>query len=128
MAQLIAPLYCPGTEFMKRVFITSTGDAMMVVQKPAAKAAVKWQGMLSVENKEGRVEKPGTITRWHEVPEIPGDQFEMFALACHQVVRQDELFDDVICHQLTAVYNAITSYVWQTAWKTVQHCKQPEET
>lgn len=47
IAQLTAPLYCPGTEFMKRVFITSTGDATIVVQKPAANAAVKWHGMLS---------------------------------------------------------------------------------
>lgn len=40
--------------------------------------------------------------------------FEMFALACHQVVCQDELFDDVICHQLSTVHNGVTSYVWQT--------------
>lgn len=42
-------------------------------------------------------------------------QPEAFALACHQVVLQDELLDDVICHQLGAVYNGIASYVWQTA-------------
>lgn len=43
----MALLYWPAVEFMKRVFTTSTGDATMVVQKPAPKAAVKWQGKLS---------------------------------------------------------------------------------
>lgn len=47
----MAPLYWPGTEFMYRVFTTSTGEATIVVQNPAAKAAVKWHGMLSIKQK-----------------------------------------------------------------------------
>lgn len=46
--QLIALLYWPAPEFMNRVLTTSTGEATTVVQKPAAKAAVKWHGRLSV--------------------------------------------------------------------------------
>ncbi len=48
-AQFSALLYWPAVEFMKRVFTTSTGDATIVVQKPAPNAAVKWQGRLSNE-------------------------------------------------------------------------------
>jgi len=51
-AQFMALLYWPDTEFMNRVLITSTGEATIVVQKPAPKAAVKWHGMLSVEQQE----------------------------------------------------------------------------
>lgn len=45
----MALLYWPVVEFIKRVLTTSTGEATMVVQKPAANAAVKWQGRLSVD-------------------------------------------------------------------------------
>lgn len=48
-AQLRALLYCPGGEFMYRVFTTSTGEAITVVTKPAPNADTKWQGRLSVE-------------------------------------------------------------------------------
>lgn len=51
-AQLIALLYWPVPEFMKRVFTTSTGEATTVVQKPAPKAAVKWHGMLSAQEQK----------------------------------------------------------------------------
>jgi len=105
----MAPLYCPGPEFMKRVFTTSTGDATIVVQKPAMNAAVKWHGMLSVEN-----------TVCNLVFKIHTDSWGITrggAPTCHQVVFQDELFDDIICHQLGAVYDGITSYVWQKACK-----------
>lgn len=57
-AQLSALLYWPADEFMKRVFTTSTGDATIVVQKPAPNAAVKWQGRLS---------KQGTCVRHIQV-------------------------------------------------------------
>lgn len=40
-AQLMALVYWLGVEFMNRVLTTSTGDATIVVQKPAPKAAVK---------------------------------------------------------------------------------------
>lgn len=43
----MALLYWPEPEFMNRVLTTSTGEATTVVQKPALKAAVKWQGRLS---------------------------------------------------------------------------------
>lgn len=48
-AQLRAPLYWPGAEFMYLVFTTSTGEAITVVQKPAPNADVKWQGRSSVK-------------------------------------------------------------------------------
>lgn len=41
------------------------------------------------------------------------------APTCHQVVLQDEIFDDVIRDQLGAVYHGVTSYVQQTAWKKI---------
>lgn len=48
-AQLRTPPYWPGGEFMYLVLTTSTGEAMMVVHRPAPKADTKWQGRLSVE-------------------------------------------------------------------------------
>lgn len=39
---------------MNRVLTTSTGEATIVVQKPAPKAAVKWHGRLSAEEKKQR--------------------------------------------------------------------------
>lgn len=47
-AQLRTPPYWPGGEFMYLVLTTSTGEAMMVVHRPAPKADTKWQGRLSV--------------------------------------------------------------------------------
>lgn len=52
--------------------------------------------------------------RWNETSAVLGILFD---LTSHQVVFQDELFDDVICHQLAAVYDCITCYIWQTTWK-----------
>lgn len=46
--QLKGLWYCPGGEFIYRVFTTSTGEATRVAQKPAPKAETKWQGKLSV--------------------------------------------------------------------------------
>lgn len=46
------------------------------------------------------------------MPEMLRTSFE--ALACHQVVLQDELFDDVVGHQLRAVHDGIAGYIWQT--------------
>ena len=37
---------------MYLVLTTSTGEAMMVVQKPAPKAEVKWQGRSSAKEEE----------------------------------------------------------------------------
>ena len=52
MAQFTAPLYLPLEEFMNLVFTTSTGEATTVVQNPAAKAAVKWQGKSSAGHEQ----------------------------------------------------------------------------
>lgn len=43
---------------------------------------------------------------------------DVLVLACHQVVLQDQLFDDVVRHQLGAVHYGITGDVWQAAWNT----------
>ena len=52
----MALLYWPAREFMNLVLTTSTGEATTVVQKPAPKAAVKWQGRLSEgEQKQNRI-------------------------------------------------------------------------
>lgn len=51
-AQWPALLYWPRAEFMYLVLTTSTGEAMMVVQKPAPKAEVKWQGRSSAKEEE----------------------------------------------------------------------------
>lgn len=107
-AQLIAPLYFPGVEFMMRVFTTSTGDTTTVVQKPAAKPAVKWHGMLSVGNK--------TFSYKGEPEKMLRTRFDEFALTCHHVVLQDVVLNDVVRHQLRAVHDGIASYVCQTTW------------
>lgn len=63
-AQWPALLYWPRAEFMYLVLTTSTGEAMTVVQKPAPKAEVKWQGRSSVEEEEQaerRVRTPHSI-------------------------------------------------------------------
>lgn len=112
IAQLTAPLYCPGTEFMKRVFITSTGDATIVVQKPAAHAAVKWHGMLSAGKTDLLFKQTNTTLE---------RALERFALTCHQVILQDELFHYVIGHKLRAVYDGVTSYIWKTTCKNSKH-------
>lgn len=39
----------------------------------------------------------------------------IFVLTCHQLVFQEELFDDVIRHQLGAVYDGVACNVRQTA-------------
>lgn len=60
-AQWPALLYWPRAEFMYLVLTTSTGEAMMVVQKPAPKAEVKWQGRSSAEEEQVRVRTPYPI-------------------------------------------------------------------
>lgn len=55
-AQLRTPPYWPGGEFMYLVLTTSTGEAMMVVHRPAPKADTKWQGRLSVGRQELKTE------------------------------------------------------------------------
>ena len=47
VAQLTAPVYRPGEEFMNRVLTTSTGEASVVVIRPAVKADSTWHGMAS---------------------------------------------------------------------------------
>lgn len=89
----------------------------MVVQKPAAKAAVKWHGMLSAKPKQNR--RPSYEGTWGgEVSYScrPGG-LKVSALACHQAALQDELLDDVIGHQLGAVHDGITSDVRETTWE-----------
>lgn len=116
IAQLTAPLYCPGTEFMKRVFITSTGDATIVVQKPAANAAVKWHGMLSA----GKTDLLFKLINKHDA----GERVRKIC-TCHQVILQDELFHYVIGHKLRAVYDGITSYIWKTTCKNSKNIGTP---
>lgn len=53
-AQLRTPPYWLGGEFMYLVLTTSTGEAIMVVHRPAPKADTKWQGRLSVKGEGGR--------------------------------------------------------------------------
>lgn len=53
-AQWPALLYWPRAEFMYLVLTTSTGEAMTVVQKPAPKAEVKWQGRSSAKEEQER--------------------------------------------------------------------------
>lgn len=47
IAQLRAPLYCPGVEFTNLVFTTSIGEDRSVAQNPAKTADIKWQGRSS---------------------------------------------------------------------------------
>lgn len=62
--------------------------------------------MLSVREEHGGQLKRATMR---------GGRCDVPVLACHQVVLQDVLFDDVVCHQLGAVHNGITGDVWQAA-------------
>jgi hypothetical protein len=76
-AQLIALLYFPAAEFMNRVFTTSTGDATIVVMKPALKAAVKWQGRLSEKKKKKNFEVLEMIQMypvWYKTNHMPAYQ------------------------------------------------------
>lgn len=50
-AQLRTLLYCPIVAFIYLVLTTSTGEAKIVVHKPAPKAETKWQGKLSAEQR-----------------------------------------------------------------------------
>lgn len=63
-----------------------------------------------------RREKKKTIAK--RSLKSPGICRGMFVLACHQLVRQDELFDDVVGHEFGAVHDGVASDVWQTTWKT----------
>lgn len=69
-AQWPALLYWPGAEFMYLVLTTSTGEAMTVVQKPAPKADVKWQGRSSAREEAAR--ESGGVRRSGCPPVAPG--------------------------------------------------------
>lgn len=108
-AQLTALLYWPDAEFMKRVFTTSTGDATTVVQKPAPKAAVKWHGRSSGPGQEKKLS--GILQpHFQQQPRAPQ------LLTCHQAVLEDQLLDQVVGHQLGAVYDRIAGDVGKTTW------------
>lgn len=96
---------------MNRVLTTSTGEATIVVQKPAPKAAVKWHGMLSVgEQKHNYINIHYTNMLYFLIRLWLCETSNM-TFTCHQIIFQDEFFDYVIGHQLCTVYNGITGNV-----------------
>lgn len=90
---------------MYLVFTTSTGEAIIVVQKPAPNADVKWHGRSSVRNHHVNFcwysnKICCIIQNW---------------LTSHRCILQKSIFDEVISHQFSTIHYGITGDVWASS-------------